>query len=355
MITFTKEQLIASAHARIEFAEMMLSGELDPLKERTWSIELELARIALESLKAEPVCVIDQSNLDYLKSGSDADVWPASRTEMGDVLLYRAAPPAPALSIDKVKLGEWLDNEIGGVRPEQYDFYMKSFYENVMPVPVPVPVPVPDSLLSELLTIAKTAANAADECAHAEFGDDSMEHSTAISDWERRAEIVKNSRQKNHHRDYEDYRDRLESVIFSIVRSMAGEEIRKDEVELHKLAVLYINDAKRRLLPSHVMTTEEKGDAWVMRARAISLRNDFWNGKITQSNSPVVQDGWVMVPLEPTKEMIVAGQDALDECINEGFNSDEDGNIYEYTNISSDAPHSVFKSMIAAAPLQGVK
>ena len=63
--------------------------------EPTASEERELARIALASLEAEPVCVIDQSNLDYLKSGSDADVWPASRTEMGDVLLYRAAPPAP--------------------------------------------------------------------------------------------------------------------------------------------------------------------------------------------------------------------------------------------------------------------
>ncbi|MCM6968533.1 DUF551 domain-containing protein [Enterobacter hormaechei] len=56
----------------------------------------ELARIALASLEAEPVCVIDQANLDYLNAGSDADVWPASRTEMGDVLLYRSAPPAPA-------------------------------------------------------------------------------------------------------------------------------------------------------------------------------------------------------------------------------------------------------------------
>ncbi|MBE3178204.1 hypothetical protein INF83_09625 [Enterobacter cloacae complex sp. P3B] len=55
----------------------------------------ELVRIALASLEAEAVCVIDQPNLDYLKSGSDADVWPASRTEMGDVLLYRSAPPAP--------------------------------------------------------------------------------------------------------------------------------------------------------------------------------------------------------------------------------------------------------------------
>ena len=57
---------------------------------------LAALRIALASLEAEAVCVIDQSNLDYLKSGSDADVWPASRTEMGDVLLYRTAPPAPA-------------------------------------------------------------------------------------------------------------------------------------------------------------------------------------------------------------------------------------------------------------------
>ncbi|MCW4704086.1 DUF551 domain-containing protein [Enterobacter kobei] len=64
--------------------------------------EQELARIALASLEAEAVCVIDQSNLDYLKSGSDADVWPASRTEMGDVLLYRAAPPAPASVPDDV-------------------------------------------------------------------------------------------------------------------------------------------------------------------------------------------------------------------------------------------------------------
>ncbi|EAM7588285.1 hypothetical protein E6P18_05300 [Salmonella enterica] len=52
------------------------------------------------------------------------------------------------------------------------------------------PAPISDSLLSDLLTIAKTAANAADECAHAEFGDDSMEHSAAIADWERRAAML---------------------------------------------------------------------------------------------------------------------------------------------------------------------
>ncbi|MGS3098653.1 DUF551 domain-containing protein [Enterobacter hormaechei] len=71
----------------------------------------ELARIALASLEAEPVCVIDQSNLDYLKSGSDADVWPASRTEMGDVLLYSSAPPAPVSVPDDVLKGLLPDAE----------------------------------------------------------------------------------------------------------------------------------------------------------------------------------------------------------------------------------------------------
>lgn len=89
MSTFTKEQLIEKLQHRISVA----SGFPESEKAQ---IDLELARIALASLEAEAVCVIDQPNLDYLKSGADADVWPASRTEMGDVLLYRASPPAPA-------------------------------------------------------------------------------------------------------------------------------------------------------------------------------------------------------------------------------------------------------------------
>ncbi|EOT3381776.1 DUF551 domain-containing protein, partial [Escherichia coli] len=58
------------------------------------------------SLEAEAVCVIDQSNLDYLEAGYDADVWPVSRAEMADVFLYRAVPPVPdkiALAIENLK------------------------------------------------------------------------------------------------------------------------------------------------------------------------------------------------------------------------------------------------------------
>lgn len=93
MITFTKEQLIASAHARIEFAEMMLAGELEPLKERTWSIELELARIALASLEAEPVAWISERNLKNL--GKSYSVYVKHEPVMVRPIPLYTAPPAP--------------------------------------------------------------------------------------------------------------------------------------------------------------------------------------------------------------------------------------------------------------------
>ncbi len=64
------------------------------------SEERELARMALAAMDSEPVAVIDLANLDYLLSGADADVWPPEREEMGDVLLYRHAQPAPVVPDD---------------------------------------------------------------------------------------------------------------------------------------------------------------------------------------------------------------------------------------------------------------
>lgn len=56
-----------------------------------------VARMALVAMGSEPVAIIDQANLDYLLSGADADVWPPEREEVGDVLLYRHAQPAPVV------------------------------------------------------------------------------------------------------------------------------------------------------------------------------------------------------------------------------------------------------------------
>ncbi|MGT9785639.1 hypothetical protein [Enterobacter hormaechei] len=72
---------------------MMLAGELEPLKERTWSIELELARIALASLEAEPVA--------WLLSGGGAknnvsfDSGNAYADPLREVTPLYTAPPAP--------------------------------------------------------------------------------------------------------------------------------------------------------------------------------------------------------------------------------------------------------------------
>lgn len=120
--------------------------------EPTASEERELARIALASLEAEPVCVIDQSNLDYLKSGADADVWPASRTEMGDVLLYRTAPPAPA----NAEPVAWLwshrkhPSEVTLVRPEDDEraegAHWSGWSCQALYAAPPAPVSVPDAM-----------------------------------------------------------------------------------------------------------------------------------------------------------------------------------------------------------------
>ncbi|WP_338815904.1 hypothetical protein WCO32_13695 [Enterobacter hormaechei] len=192
MSTFTKEQLIEQAKKNIE----VLRGAAERIPGASYAavIHLKLAEIALASLEAEAVCVIDQSNLDYLKSGADADVWPASRTEMGDVLLYRTAPPAPA----NAEPVAWLwshrqhPSEVTLVRPEDDEQAEGAHWSgwSCQALYAAPPAPVSDSLLSELLSIAKRAADEADEFAHAEFSDDSMEHSAAIADWERRAAML---------------------------------------------------------------------------------------------------------------------------------------------------------------------
>lgn len=111
MITLTKEQLIASAHARIEFAEMMLAGELEPLKERTWSIELELARIALASLEDEPVGEVVLGEYDDCGCHPDARVACIAADGQADwenfkdgTRLY-TSPPAP------VSVPEWTNGQ----------------------------------------------------------------------------------------------------------------------------------------------------------------------------------------------------------------------------------------------------
>ncbi|EJK6209836.1 Lar family restriction alleviation protein [Salmonella enterica] len=99
-------------------------------------------------------------------------------------------------------------------------------------------------------------------------------------------------------------------------------------------------------------TPEEAEKAWNTRAaipqtgnfreNPISSTNNFRKIADTSTNSPVTPDGYALVPVEPTDEMIAAAMNCEDVL----FNSDESfcvqfGNIYE--------------AMLAAAPQPEVK
>ncbi|EPN1651987.1 DUF551 domain-containing protein [Cronobacter dublinensis] len=61
----------------------------------------ELLALRKEREAVVPVAIIDQANLDYLKNGADADVWPPERAEMGDMPLYTTPPAQPVAVPDE--------------------------------------------------------------------------------------------------------------------------------------------------------------------------------------------------------------------------------------------------------------
>ncbi|MFL7886651.1 hypothetical protein [Enterobacter pseudoroggenkampii] len=65
-------------------------------------------------------------------------------------------------------------------------------------------------------------------------------------------------------------------------------------------------------------------------------------------NSPVIPDGWVLVPMEPTEEMCDVGHVGVDV-----LTGVTDGN--EYYSIDGKDAAKVYRAMIAAAPQQEVK
>ncbi|MDV1944434.1 hypothetical protein RZR27_18460 [Enterobacter kobei] len=291
MLTFTKEQLIASAHARIEFAEMMLAGELEPLKERTWSIELELARIALASLEAEPVCVIDQSNLDYLKSGSDADVWPASRTEMGDVLLYRAAPPAP-VSVPDEDLLHMAASAIEDLLSNK-DRYCSGVWADI-----------PAKLRrAAMLQGADTELQRKAAIHDALCEKYNVESLADFVDW-----------QRNH------------------------------IAELEAAPPAPVGEGETAVMPDYPGYTMTQRECYQAGKKA---------GLAEAGNSPVIPDGYAVVPIEPTEDMIVYGFESEPD---EDFSDPAVWEEYQAMSGCRQASHRArlcWAAMIAAAPKQG--
>ncbi|CAH3566634.1 hypothetical protein AI2762V1_1125 [Enterobacter cloacae] len=250
-----------------------------------------LARIALASLEAEAVCVIDQSNLDYLKSGADADVWPASRKEMGDVLLYRTAPPAPA----KAEPVAWLwshrkhPSEVSLVRPEDDERAEGAHWSGwscqalYAAPPAPVSVPdevcwedVPEEITEDDMALASAWAHGFNQC---------------------RAAMLKHSEP---------------FIVTSDHRMME-----MPQVEAINAVTAMLQGVENAETPTTMQT-------------APALDSSPKIAELPSGNSPVIPDGWVLVPEEPTHEMLEAG--------------DEQFGTYD-----------VYRRMIAASPQQEVK
>lgn len=251
----------------------------------------ELVRIALALLEAEAVCVIDQSNLDYLKSGADADVWPASRKEMGDVLLYRTAPPAPA----KAEPVAWLwshrkhPSEVSLVRPEDDERAEGAHWSGwscqalYAAPPAPVSVPdevcwedVPEEITEDDMALASAWAHGFNQC---------------------RAAMLKHSEP---------------FIVTSDHRMME-----MPQVEAINAVTAMLQGVENAETPTTMQT-------------APALDSSPKIAELPSGNSPVIPDGWVLVPEEPTHEMLEDG--------------DEQFGTYD-----------VYRRMIAASPQQEVK
>ncbi|WP_426738887.1 DUF551 domain-containing protein [Enterobacter cloacae complex sp. 411F9] len=272
MSTITRE--LAKLFRKITNSEIDAEGNAHVVLSPADSLLINNARIALASLEAEPVCVIDQSNLDYLKSGSDADVWPASRTEMGDVLLYRSAPPAQ--------------------------------------------VSVPDAIHSQ--------------------GEKSASDDYYALGWNAcRAAMLKHSEPfivTSDHRMMEMPQVEAINAVTAILQGADGTLTNEGTIpvtQFKPVADLY-------------GLTSPTGGETSFTFDAVEAR-DFIDGgwscqeyvelerfqEAVSGNSPVIPDGWVVVPVEPTEEMNKAGWTAMNE---------------------HDAINPTYRAMLAAAPQQ---
>lgn len=74
------------------------------------------------------------------------------------------------------------------------------------------------------------------------------------------------------------------------------------------------------------------------------------NKRLEGGNSPVIQDGWVMVPVEPTEDMIVNGFESEPD---ESFSDEKEWEAYDAMSGCQQAAHRAklcWAAMIAAAP-----
>lgn len=300
MITFTKEQLIASAHARIEFAEMMLAGELEPLKERTWSIELELARIALASLEAEPVAYMYKDNLH-----------------------------ADARFSLHTRFGNWSQEDINEYEITEIPLYTAP----------PAPVSVPDAIHSQ------GEKSASDD--YYELGWNAC-RAAMLQGADRPQNEPQNIPENIPATQFKPVAD-----LYGLTSPTGGEtSFTFDAVEARDFIDGGWSCQEYVELGRFQEAMLQNGNS---PAQSDCCPEQNYIAPAQDGNSPVIPDGWVMVPVEPTEGMIVNGFESEPD---ESFSDEKEWEAYDAMSGCQQAAHRAklcWSAMIAAAPKPEVK
>lgn len=270
-----------------------------------------LARIALASLEAEAVCVIDQSNLDYLKSGSDADVWPASRAEIGDVLLYRAAPPAPVSVPAAMEMDDDFDSAFEHGKAVGWNAYRAAMLQGA-DRPQNEPQNIPENIpATQFKPVADLYGLTSPTGSETSFTFDAVEARDFIDGGWSCQEYV------DLERFHEAITNHTEDKLAMVDHSGDSNNMVEPVTTTYKL-------------PFEQWLSKQTGTIDVEYGCVMTEVFFHWlRVAYDAGNSPVIPEGWVLVPEEPTHEMLEAG--------------DEQFGTYD-----------VYRRMIAASPQQEV-
>ncbi|CZZ05901.1 MULTISPECIES: hypothetical protein [Enterobacter cloacae complex] len=305
MSTITKEQLRERARQKVKSLELAVTQTAFADSRAELEEELELARIALASLEAEPVCVIDQSNLDYLKSGSDADVWPASRAEMGDVLLYRSATPAPVSVPAAMEMDDDFDSAFEHGKAVGWNAYRAAMLQGA-DRPQNEPQNIPENIpATQFKPVADLYGLTSPTGGETSFTFDAVEA-----------------------RDFID-----------------GGWSCQEYVTLERYQETLFQGAEPVSLRDGIAAIRNLGpiDAEKIQAERDAL------------NSPVIPDGWALVPIDPTEDMIVNGFESEPD---ESFSDEKEWEAYDAMSGCQQAAHRAklcWAAMISAAPKPDVR
>ncbi|EOG8081180.1 hypothetical protein ACLIT5_000001 [Citrobacter koseri] len=319
---FTKEQLIEQARKNID----VLRGAVEriPGASDAAVIHLKLAEIALASIEAEPVCVIDQSNLDYLKSGSDADVWPASRKEMGDVLLYRSAPPAPVVP-----------DEIPAVLRDQI-------------IDICDGVDICDSAAQEIWNACRAAMLQGSQPVsnRDELPLDYLQGHKDGLEWA--AQMAEANHPQTGDWLYDDPIELAKAIRKGPDMPESRTEIAEQDDNFYSwFGRFWIENYQQKNY-----TTSAKQTLGTLAEFAYRAGRDF---AIQAGNSPVIQDGYALVPIIPTEGMVINGFESEPDP---HFSDEKEWAEYEALSGCRKAARRAelcWAAMIKAAPQQEVK